>query len=149
VQELGRRSWYSKLWYYPRPNGASRNRRSRPAVRVRTLRPTFFLGRRAVTLRRGPDVIAITAYGLWEEYARQYGRSMFGLTSVQVDPAWRGRGLSELVMLLAGQAAREAGAEALHLHVYRANAPAWNLYHQALGFQPKWRWVTLGKEMGP
>ena len=115
--------------------------------RVRTLRPTFFSGRRAVILMRGPDVIAMAAYGLWEEYARQYGRSMFGLTSVQVDPAWRGRGLSELVMLLAGQAAREAGAEALHLHVHRANAPAWNLYHQALGFQPKWKWVTLGREI--
>jgi ribosomal protein S18 acetylase RimI-like enzyme len=113
--------------------------------RVRTLRPAFFPGRRAVTLMRGSDVIAMAAYGPWEEYVRQYGRNLFGITSVQVETAWRGRGLGKLVMLLALEAAKAAGAEAAHLHVYRANAAAWNLYHRALGFEPKWRWVTLGK----
>ena len=89
----------------------------------------------------------MAAYGPWEEYTRQYRRKLFGITSVQVDPAWRGRGLGKLVMILATEAAREAGAEALHLHVYRANEAAWNLYHRALGFRPKWRWVTLAKDL--
>jgi len=117
--------------------------------RPRSLKPTFFSRRRAVTLARGHDVIAMAAYGPWEEYARQYGRHIFGITSVQVEQPWRGRGLGKLVMVLALEAAREAGAEALHLHVYRANQIAWNLYHQALGFQPKWRWVTLAKDTAP
>lgn len=111
------------------------------------LRPTFFAHRRAVTLVRGREIIAMTAYGPWEEYRRQYGRRLFGITSVQVDRAWRGKGLGKLVMLVALEAAREAGAEGVHLHVYRSNEVAWNLYHRALGFQPTWRWVTLGRDL--
>ncbi len=89
----------------------------------------------------------MTAYGPWEEYLRYYGRPLFGITSVQVEASYRGRKLGKLVMLLALERAREMGAEAVHLHVYRSNAPAWNLYHRALGFQPKYGWLTLAKDL--
>jgi ribosomal protein S18 acetylase RimI-like enzyme len=56
-------------------------------------------------------------------------------------------GLGKLVMVLAMEAAAREGAQAIHLHVYRDNKPAWNLYHRALGFQPKYTWVTLAKEL--
>jgi ribosomal protein S18 acetylase RimI-like enzyme len=45
------------------------------------------------------------------------------------------------------EAARDDGAEAVHLHVWRGNKPAWNLYHRALGFRPGPAWVTLAKEI--
>jgi ribosomal protein S18 acetylase RimI-like enzyme len=112
------------------------------------LQPWFFPGRQAVVLRDDHDTVAMTVYGPWEEYAREYGKRVFGITSVQVAEAWRGRGLGKLVMILAMEAAMQAGAEALHLHVWEGNKPAWNLYHQALGFQPKWRWVTLAAALG-
>ncbi len=114
---------------------------------LRGLRPIFFPNRRAVTLLRNGEIVAMTAFGPWEEYIRHYGRPLFGITSVQVDQDWRGRGLGKLVMLLALEAAQQAGAEAVHLHVYRSNVPAWNLYHKALGFQPKWTWRTLIREV--
>jgi ribosomal protein S18 acetylase RimI-like enzyme len=114
---------------------------------MRVLEPGFFPGRRAVLLVHRKRAIAMTAYGPWVEYSRQYGRRVYGITSVQVDAEWRGRGLGKLVMLLAMEAARQAGAEALHLHVYRGNAAAWGLYHRALGFRPAHVWLTLAKEL--
>ena len=42
----------------------------------------------------------------------------------------------------------DEGAEGAHLHVWRGNEPAWNLYHRALGFRPKYSWVTLEKRAG-
>lgn len=115
--------------------------------RERRLRTPHFRTRRSVELARDGRVIAMTAYGLWEEYARQYGRRLFGITSVQVDSGWRGKGLGKLAMILAIEAAMAEGAEALHLHVYRENKPAWNLYHRALGFLPAFAWITLAKEL--
>jgi ribosomal protein S18 acetylase RimI-like enzyme len=115
--------------------------------RSRVLEPSFFSERWAVTLVRQRRTVAMAAYGPWEEYARQYHRRLFGITSVQVDSGWRGRGLGKLAMIAAVEAAQQAGAEALHLHVYRSNLPAWNLYHRALGFQPKYTWLTLAKDL--
>lgn len=108
-----------------------------------TLEPWFFPGRRAVVLQSDGQTAATTAYGPWQEYTRAYGTRMFGITSVHVSEGWRGRGLGKLIMILAAEEARQAGAEALHLHVWEENKPAWNLYHHALGFQPTRRWVTL------
>jgi GNAT superfamily N-acetyltransferase len=113
-----------------------------------SLEPWFFAGRHAVALGNGGQTVATTAYGLWHEYAREHGRRMFGITSVHVSEGWRGRGLGKLIMILALEAAKQEGAEAVHLHVWEENQPAWNLYHRALGFRPKWRWVTLSKALG-
>lgn len=121
--------------------------RPRLRVWVREVRSRFFSDRRAVDLVRGRERVATAAYGLWEEYARHYGRRLFGITGVQVAAAWRGRGLGKAAMVRALEAAAAAGAEAAHLHVYRANAVAWNLYHQALGFRPTYSWVTLEKTL--
>lgn len=115
--------------------------------RLVTLDATFFPRRRAVLLARGSQTVAMTAYGLWQEYAREYGRSLFGITSVQVAQEWRGKGLGKLIMILAMEAAMGAGAEGLHLHVSRENRLAWRLYHEALGFQPKWTWLTLARPL--
>jgi len=112
---------------------------------TRLVESAFFPPRVSVELLSGREVVAMTAFGLWEEYAREYGRRLYGLTSVQVAVQWRGLGLGKLVVIEAMETAREQGAEAFHLHVWRANAPAWNLYHQALGFQPTHRWITLEK----
>jgi ribosomal protein S18 acetylase RimI-like enzyme len=111
--------------------------------RCRPVPSPFFPKRASVELTADGEAIAMTAYGLWPQYAREYGRQVFGLTSVHVRPAWRGRGLGKLIVMLAMQAAREEGAEALHLHVWRGNKVAWNLYHRAIGFRPKSNWVTL------
>lgn len=108
----------------------------------------FFPGRRAVELTRGRETVATAAYGPWEEYAREYGLRMFGITGVEVAPRWRGRGLGKLVMVKALEAAAAAGAERVHLHVFRQNEPAWELYHRALGFRPAFTWVTLAKGRG-
>jgi ribosomal protein S18 acetylase RimI-like enzyme len=114
---------------------------------IREVSSAFFPRRRVVDIIWGLETIAMTAYGLWEEYARQYQRRLYGITGVQVARGWRGMGLGKLVMVLAMEAAAREGAQAVHLHVYRDNKPAWNLYHRALGFQPKYTWVTLAKEL--
>jgi ribosomal protein S18 acetylase RimI-like enzyme len=98
-------------------------------------------------LLRGPRLIARAAYAPWEEYSRQHGRQVFGISAVRVIARWRGRGLGKLVVIRAMQAAIEAGAEMLHLLVDRSNEPAWNLYHRSLGFQPRHDWVTLAKTL--
>lgn len=108
----------------------------------------FFPRRRAVELVRRGELVAMTAYGPWPEYERAYGRRLYGITSVQVSPRWRGRGLGKLITIEAAMAALEEGAEAVHLHVWRDNRVAWNLYHRALGFQRKYTWVTLRKTFG-
>lgn len=113
----------------------------------RRLRTPLFPPRRSVELTRDGRVVAMAAYGLWEEYARQYGRGLFGITSVQVESRWQGKGLGKLAMILAIEAAMAEGAEALHLHVYRENRPAWNLYHRALGFRPAFAWITLARPL--
>jgi ribosomal protein S18 acetylase RimI-like enzyme len=113
----------------------------------RHVRSDLFPPRTLVELGRGHQTIAMTAYGLWPEYEREYGRRLFGLTNVQVAADWRGRGIGKLVVICALEAALKAGAEAAHLHVWRENAPAWNLYHRALGFQPRYTWLTLAKEV--
>jgi len=115
--------------------------------RTRPVRSLFFPDRAAVELVWGMEVIAIAAYGLWEEHSRSYGRRMYAITGVQVARAWRRQGLGKLVMILAMKAALAEGAEALHLHVYRDNQAAWRLYHGALGFRPKWTWLTLAKQV--
>lgn len=114
---------------------------------IRQVSSSFFPPRRVVEIIWGLETIAMTAFGLWEEYARTYGRRLFGITGVQVARGWRGMGLGKLVMILAMGAAAEDGAEALHLHVYQRNEPAWNLYHRALGFQPKYRWMTWARQL--
>jgi ribosomal protein S18 acetylase RimI-like enzyme len=126
-----------RLWRRAQQWGLEGRRRPVPSP--------FFPKRASVELTAGGDVIAMTAYGLWPQYAREYGRRVFGLTSVHVWPAWRGRGLGKLTVMMAMQAAREQGAQALHLHVWRGNKVAWNLYHRAMGFQPQSSWVTLAK----
>jgi GNAT superfamily N-acetyltransferase len=108
----------------------------------------YFPRRMLVELHRGREVVATTAYGPWAEYVREYGRRLYGLTSVQVSPGWRGGGLGKLIVIEAMMAARDEGAEGAHLHVWRGNEPAWNLYHRALGFRPKCSWVTLEKQAG-
>lgn len=123
----------------------ARLRGSHLRVWLREVRSRFFSDRRAVDLVCGRERVATTAYGLWEEYARSHGRLLFGITGVQVAAPWRGRGLGKAVMVRALEAAAAAGAEAAHLHVYRANTVAWNLYHQALGFRSTYSWVTLEK----
>ena len=117
-------------------------------VRSRPIEMRFFPKRLLVELAKGRKVVATTAYGLWPEYEREHHLRMYGLTSVQVAPDWRGKGLGKLVMIEAMEAARREGAEAVHLHVWRGNEPAWNLYHRALGFAPGRRWVTLEKQVG-
>lgn len=114
---------------------------------VRHVSSAFFPPRRVVDVVWGLDTIAMTAYGLWEEYTRQYKRRLYGITGVQVAKRWRGLGLGKVVMVLAMEAAARDGAEAIHLHVYKDNEPAWNLYHRALGFQPKYAWMTLAKHL--
>jgi ribosomal protein S18 acetylase RimI-like enzyme len=114
---------------------------------VREVRSAFFPPRRVVDVVWGLDTIAITAFGLWEEYAREFKRRLYGVTGVQVAKGWRGIGLGKLVMVLAMEAAAREGAETIHLHVYQNNEPAWNLYHRALGFQPKYTWITLAKHV--
>jgi len=111
--------------------------------RTISLDSVFFEERRAVLLSRDFENVAMTAFGPWHEYQREHGRTVFGITSVQVAEDWRGRGLGKLVMLLAMEAAASAGAEALHLHVHEGNQRAWRLYHDALGFAPGATWVTL------
>ncbi len=93
-----RREAREELWETARALGLWREDRA--------LRPTFFPNRNAVTLVRGRDIIAMTAYGPWEEYLRYYGRPLFGITSVQVEASYRGKKLGKLVMLLALEAAR-------------------------------------------
>jgi ribosomal protein S18 acetylase RimI-like enzyme len=107
----------------------------------------FFPRRISVELVRGPEIVAATAYGQWPEYIRDYRRRLYGITSVQVSPNWRGKGLGKLIMIEAMEAARKDGAEGVHLHVWRGNEPAWNLYHRALGFQPRYSWITLEKKI--
>ncbi len=114
---------------------------------TRPVESAFFPPRISVELLRGRETVAMTAFGLWEEYEREYGRRLYGLTSVQVATQWRGLGLGKLVVIEAMLSALEQGAEGFHLHVWRANEPAWNLYHLALGFQPTHRWVTLEKSL--
>ena len=114
-------------------------------VRWREVTSAFFPPRQVVDLAWGLDTIATTAYGLWPEYARAYRRRLYGITGVQVAKTWRGLGLGKLIMIVALEAARADGAEAAHLHVYRDNQAAWNLYHRALGFQPKYTWMTLAR----
>lgn len=116
---------------------------------VRTVRRGFFPPRRVVVLTRRFATVATTCYALWDEYARAHGRRLFGITGVRVAPEWRGKGLGKLVMIRAMEAAAQEGAEGLHLHVYKGNAAAWNLYHRALGFQPRATWVTLEKDLRP
>lgn len=116
--------------------------------RLGIIESRYFPRRRLVELHRGREVIATTAYGPWAEYVREYGRRLYGLTSVQVSAGWRGEGLGKLIVIEAMMAAREQGAEGAHLHVWRGNEPAWNLYHRALGFRPKCSWVTLEKQAG-
>ena len=116
--------------------------------RLGIIESRYFPRRRLVELHRGREVIATTAYGPWAEYVREYGRRLYGLTSVQVSAGWRGEGLGKLIVIEAMMAAREQGAEGAHLHVWRGNEPAWNLYHRALGFRPKCSWVTLEKKAG-
>jgi predicted N-acetyltransferase YhbS len=113
----------------------------------RTIETEFFPSRELVELWRSDEIVATTAHGPWPEYTREYGTRVYGLTSVQVTPRWRGRGLGKLVVLEAIFAARASGAEGVHLHVWRGNAPAWNLYHRALGFRPAETWVTLRKNV--
>ena len=129
----------SRLW--------ERSGESELRGRARPLPSPFFPGRNSVELVRGHGVVAAAAYGPWPEYAREHGRSLFGITSVQVAPGWRGRGLAKLIVIQALEAALKAGAEALHLHVWRGNKPAWNLYHRALGFRPRFTWLTLAKQL--
>ena len=93
------------------------------------------------------ETIAMTALGPWPEYAREYGRRLFGLTNVQVSPRWRGKGLGKLVVIQAIEAAREAGADGVHLHVWKDNRVAWDLYHRALGFRSRYTWVTLARTL--
>ncbi len=45
---------------------------------------------------------------------------------------WRGKGLGKLVMIEAMASAPEHGAEAFHLHVWRANRPARTLRSSAM-----------------
>lgn len=116
--------------------------------RLGIIESRYFPRRRLVELHRGREVIATTAYGPWAEYVREYGRRLYGLTSVQVSAGWRGEGLGKLIVIEAMMAAHEQGAEGAHLHVWRGNEPAWNLYHRALGFRPKCSWVTLEKQAG-
>lgn len=111
------------------------------------LESAFFPPRVSVELRRGEQIVATTAYGAWPEYARHYGRALHGLTSVYVAPRWRGKGLGKLIVVEAVGAALGDGAEGVHLHVWRGNTPAWNLYHRVLGFEPKHSWLTLQKQM--
>jgi ribosomal protein S18 acetylase RimI-like enzyme len=115
--------------------------------RSRTVSSSFFPTRVLVELERGTETIAAAAYGPWPEYTRQYGRRAFGITNVHVSPEWRGKGLGKLIMLLAIEAAANDGADALHLHVWRANKAAWHLYHEALAFRPAFTWVTLVKQL--
>jgi len=115
--------------------------------RFREVTSAFFPPRRAAVLVRGTETIATTAYGLWGEYAQAHGRRLYGITGVHVATHWRGLGLGKLIVTLALEAALAEGAEALHLHVYRANAPAWNLYHRAVGFQPRHTWLTLAAQV--
>ncbi len=116
--------------------------------RAASLDSAFFGDRCAVLLARGFENVAMAAFGPWQEYQRERGRRMFGITSVQVTESWRGRGLGKLVMMLTIEAARKAGAEALHLHVWESNKAAWRLYHQSLGFRPTFTWATLAKDLG-
>ncbi len=111
----------------------------------RPIKLQFFPKRVSVELVRGREVVATTAYGEWPEYNREYRRRLHGVTSVQVAPKWRGNGLGKLVMVEAIRAARNDGADGVHLHVWRSNAIAWNLYHRALGFTPTYTWITLAK----
>ncbi len=116
-------------------------------VQARTIESPFFPPRRLVEVVQGRRPVACAACGLWEEYARERGRRLFAITSVQVTPAWRRRGLAKLACIRALQAGLQEGAEGFHLHVYRDNQAAWNLYHQALGFRPAQLWVTLSRPL--
>jgi ribosomal protein S18 acetylase RimI-like enzyme len=138
VRELGEQA--AALWERAREWGLERY--EHPADSA------FFPGRRAVELARGRETVATAAYGPWEEYSREYGRRMFGITGVEVAPRWRRRSLGKLVMIMALEAAAGAGAERAHLHVFRQNKPAWELYHRALGFRPTFTWLTLAKGPG-
>lgn len=111
--------------------------------RLRDITSAFFRPRRVVELVWGLETVATTAFALWDEYYRAHGRRLYGITGVQVARNWRGQGLGKLVMIMAAEAALREGAEALHLHVYQGNEPAWNLYHKALGFAPRHAWMTL------
>jgi len=130
AQELGRRAGEWGLRLHTRP-----------------LVSCFFSDRDSVELLRGSEVVAVTAHGPWPEYAREYTRQLFGITSVHVAPRWRGKGLGKLIVIRAMEAAIEAGAEGVHLHVWRGNEVAWNLYHRALGFRPNHSWMTLAKRL--
>lgn len=125
----------------------ARFRGLRRQQRRRVVRSLFFPDRDTVELAQGGETVAVTAYSPWEEYCLAHGRRVYGITGVQVARAWRGQGLGKVIMTMAIQAARAEGAEALHLHVYRENRPAWNLYHRALGFQPRCTWLTLEKRV--
>lgn|GEM_PF-2005973 len=113
--------------------------------RIDRLDVPYFPPRLAVALVSGRKVVAHTAYGRWTEYERQYNRRLYGITGVHVARPWRGRGLGKLVLIEALLSATKDGAEAAHLHVWRGNKPAWNLYHEALRFEPKHTWITLAK----
>jgi ribosomal protein S18 acetylase RimI-like enzyme len=115
-------------------------------VHERRITSPFFPPRRLVELLRGRRTVATAAYGEWPEYERHYRRKLLGITSVQVAPSWRGKGLGKLVMQECLLACYRAGAAAAHLHVWRENEVAWNLYHRALGFQPGPTWVTMVRE---
>jgi len=116
--------------------------------RLGAVESPYFPKRMLVELHRGHEVVATTAYGPWVEYIREYGRRLCGLTSVQVAPDWRGKGLGKLIVIEAMLAARDEGADGAHLHVWRGNETAWNLYHRALGFRRRDNWVTLAKQLG-
>jgi len=120
---------------------------SEMSVRMRVVASSFFPLRRVVELCHGPEPVAMAAFAPWEEHIREYGRKLYGVTGVQVALAWRGRGLGRVVMTRLAHLARNEGAEALHLHVYEGNRPAWNLYHHAIGFQPRYNWLTLAKDL--
>ena len=55
------------------------------------------------------------------------------VVTLDVDPAWRGQGVARTLMGAVEQAARDAGASSMSLHVFRANRPAIQLYER-LGY---------------
>lgn len=62
------------------------------------------------------------------EWAREKGRIIAYLETIEVAPEWRGQGVGAELLRLAEGSASTAGAEILWLHVDAGNRPAIRLY---------------------
>ena len=72
----------------------------------------------------------------YEEILWKFGEPYLVVHRLQVDPAYRGKGIAYLIMLFAERLAKERGCKAIRLDTRQDNIPAIALYEK-LGYQKR------------